>query len=162
MAEEAARHIVDEDLHDPASYLSIRKDDRVYDLYGWAVGGVAECRIAETRDEFFDGLLVDFRGRRVFVDAPEVRAVHDGVVVLALTVADLARGADGRPVPPRRPSAAAAPEDAVALMAALSRMYAADAISLGTLESDTERVLKARTCGDLDAIASGLLPAPSV
>src|SRR3954447_7696667 len=159
MVEEAARHIVDEELHDPASYLTIRRGDRVYDLFGWAAGRVAECRIAATRDELFDGVVVDFRGRRVFVDAPEVRAIHDGVVVLGLTVADLTRAGD-RSAAPRRPAEAAARDDAVALMAALSRMYAADSISLATLERDIERVLEARTCADLDAIAGELLPVP--
>jgi hypothetical protein len=161
MVEEAARHIVDEELHDPASYLTIRPGDRVYDLFGWAAGRVAECRIAATRDELFDGVVVDFRGRRVFVDAPEVRAIHEGVVVLGLTVADLARAASRRSAAPRRPAEAAARDDAVALMAALSRMYAADAIPLATLERDIERVLEARTCADLDAVAGELLPVPS-
>jgi hypothetical protein len=39
-------------------------------------------------------------------------------------------------------------------------MYAADAITLETLEAETERGLKARTCADLDAIADELLPQP--
>src|SRR4051812_21130494 len=136
MVEEAARHLVDEELHDPASYLTIRRGDRVYDLFGWAAGRVAECRIAATRDELFDG-----------------------VVVLGLTVADLARAGD-RSAAPRQPADAAARDDAVALMAALSRMYAADSISLATLERDIERVLEARTCADLDTIAGELLPVP--
>jgi hypothetical protein len=124
------------------------------------------------RDELFDGLVIDFRGRRLFVDAPEVRAIHKGVVVLGLTVADLARAASDRTAPPcwpggpcqapaRRPTEAAAPDDAVALMAALSRMYAADRMSLGTLERDLDRVLGARTCADLDAIAGELLATPT-
>jgi hypothetical protein len=160
MVAEAARHIVDEELHDPASYLTIRRGDRVYDLYGWAAGRVAECRVATTRDELFDGLVVDFRGTKVFVDAPEVRAIHEGVVVLQLTVADLARAAADGTAAPREPTDPAAPDDAVALLASLSRMYAADAITLETLEAETERGLKARTCADLDAIADELLPQP--
>ncbi|MEA2481123.1 MAG: hypothetical protein QOJ07_3045, partial [Thermoleophilaceae bacterium] len=93
MADGTARHLVDELLRDPASYLTVRRGDRVYDLYGWAAGRVVEPRIAATRDEFFDGLVIDFRGRRLFVDAPEVGAIRHGVVVLDLTVGDLARAA---------------------------------------------------------------------
>jgi hypothetical protein len=124
-------HVVEEQLGEPASYLTIRRGDRVYDLYGWAAGHVAELRIAATRDEFFDGLVVDFRGRSLFVDAPEVRSIHDGVVLLALTVGDLTRAASDpdaarcwpggpRQVPPRRAAAAATAADA----SALSRMPA--------------------------------------
>src|SRR3954470_1973311 len=66
--EATTRHIVEEELGDPASYLSVRPGDRVYDLYGWAAGRVVEPRVVATRDEFFDGLVVDFRGRQLFVD----------------------------------------------------------------------------------------------
>src|SRR6476661_2842512 len=81
MREGTTSHIVDEELSDPASYLTVRRGDRVYDLYGWGAGRVDEPRITSTRDELFDGLVVDFRGRRLFVDAPEVKCIHDGVVV---------------------------------------------------------------------------------
>ena len=74
MADRTAHHIVDEDLGAPGSYLTIRRGDRVYDLYGWAAGHVIEPRIVASRDEFFDGVVIRFRGSRVFVDAPEVRA----------------------------------------------------------------------------------------
>jgi hypothetical protein len=164
-------HIADEELRAPASYLTVRCGDRVYDLYGWAAGKVVEPRIAHTRDEFFDGLLIDFRDRRVFVDAPEVRAIHPGVVVLTLTVADLtgavrdpstpAAWPDGPPhAPTRGTEGAAAADDAVALMAALSRMYVAGRLTLDDLERDVERVLAAETCAELDAIATELLPPP--
>ena len=173
MAEPTPHHVVDEELSAPGSYLTVRKGDRVYDLYGWAAGRVVEPRIAATRDEFFDGVVIDFRGRRLFVDAPEVRAIHEGVVLLNVTVADLARTANDRSappcwpggprqVPPRDPADPAAPDDAVALMGALSRMYAADRVALAALESDIERVLGAHTCGDLDAMAGELLPLPTV
>jgi hypothetical protein len=172
MTDGTARHIVDEQLREPASYLTVRRGDRVYDLYGWAAGRVVEPRITAGRDELFDGLVIDFRGRRLFVDAPEVRAFHDGVVVLGLTVADLARAASDRTAPPcwpggpcqapaRRLTDAAAPDDAVALMATLSRMYVADRLSLATLEGDVGRVLGARTCADLDTIAGQLLATPT-
>ncbi|MEA2448142.1 MAG: hypothetical protein QOG63_74 [Thermoleophilaceae bacterium] len=170
MADAPARHIVDEELREPASYLTIRRGDLVYDLYGWAAGRVAEVRIAATRDELFDGLVVDFRGRRLFVDAPEVHCIYEGVVVLGLTVADMSRAVRDRAAPPQWPrgprrvparqaSEAAAPDDAVGLMGTLSRMYVAGRLSLAALERDVERVLGARNCGDLDAIAGELLAA---
>jgi hypothetical protein len=168
MAERTTDHIVDEELSDPASYLTVRRRDRVYDLYGWAAGQVVEPRIAATRDELFDGLVVDFRGRRLFVDAPEVRRIHQGVVLLGLTVADMSRAmrdraapphwpGGPRQAPPRRATEAATPDDAVALMSALSRMYAAGRLSLAALERALERVLSASTCGHLDAVAGDLL-----
>ena len=172
MAQGTVRHIIDEHLSRPASYLTIRKGDRVYDLYGWAAGLVAEPRIAATRDELFDGLMVDFHGGRVFVDAPEIRAIFEGVVVLAVTVADLTRTASDptgprcwpggpRQAAPRRASTSAAHADAVALIAAISRMYMSDGVSLQTLERDVGRVLAAGTGADLDAIAEELLPIPA-
>lgn len=162
MAHRTARHLADEQLLDPASYLTVRRGDQVYDLYGWAAGKVDKPRITE--DELFDGVVVDFRGRHVFVDAPEVRAIHQGIVVLGVTVADLARAASDRgpcQASARRAGDTAAHDDAVALVAALSRMYVADRLSLPALERDVERALSARTCGDLDAIADELLATAS-
>jgi hypothetical protein len=168
----SARHIADEDLGARGSYLTLRSGDRAYDLYGWAAGRVGEVRIAATRDEFFDGVVIEFRGRRLFVDAPEIAAIHPGVVVLGLTVADLTRAARDptvpatwpggpRQVPPRDASGPADPDDAVELMASLSRMYVAGRLSVAELERDTERVLRADTCEELDAIAGELLAAPA-
>jgi hypothetical protein len=157
MTDETTRHIVDEELSEPASYLTVRKGDRVYDLYGWAAGRVVEPRIAPTRDEFFDGLVIDFRGSDLFVDAPEVRSIHEGLVLLGVTVADMSRAVRGPgQVPPRAASEDAVPDDAVALMASLSRMYVADRLSLTAMEEALDKVLGARTCGDLDAIAAEL------
>jgi hypothetical protein len=168
MTEETTRHIVDEELGDPASYLTVRPGARVYDLFGWAAGRVVETRIATTRDELFDGLVVDFRGRRLFVDAPEVRSIHEGVVLLRLTVADMGRvvrDRSARPlwpggpcqVPARAATEEAVSDDAVALMASVSRMYVADRLPLTAMERELERVLRARTCGDLDAIATQVM-----
>src|SRR3954464_11832569 len=103
MAEAPTRHIVDEELSDPASYLTVRRGDGVYDLYGWAAGQVVEARITSTRDELFDGLVIDFRGRHLFIDAPEVRSIHQGVALLRLTVADLVRTERDRTAPAQWP-----------------------------------------------------------
>lgn len=159
---DGTRHIVDEELGGPGSYMTVRAGDHVYDLYGWAVGTVVEPRIAPTRDELFDGVVVDFRGRRVFVDAPEVRVIHDGVVQLGLTVADLTRAVRERARPPLRAAGwSAVSDDAVALMGALSRMYVAGRLPLARFERDVERVLGAETCAELDAVAGDLLANPS-
>jgi hypothetical protein len=163
MAHKTARHIVDEQLSDPASYMTLARGDRVYDLYGWSAGWVVEPRITE--DELFDGVVVDFRGCHVFVDAPEVKAIHERVIQLEVTTADVARiAADGHAVrgwpggPPRctarSAGAPAAHDDAVALMAALSRLYISDRLSLPGFERDIDRVLRARTCADLDTVAA--------
>jgi hypothetical protein len=170
MVNPTARHIVDEQLSDPASYLTVGRGDRVYDLYGWFVGEVVEPRVTE--DELFDGIVIDFRGHHVFIDAPEVKAIHKQVVQLGVTAADVARiaheeraqrrAAGGAPYCERRSDADPAPhDDAVALMAALSRLYISDRVSLAGFERDLDRVLRARTCGDLDAVAAELFTAPA-
>ena len=64
-----------------------------------------------------------------------------------------------RQAPARRSREAAIPDDTVGLMAAVSRMYIAGRLSLASLERNLERVLRARTSADLDAIATELLPA---
>jgi hypothetical protein len=171
MHEPTAPHIVDEELGEPGSYFTIERGDRVYDRYGWAAGHVVEVRIAGTRDQHFDGLVIDFRGKRVFVDAPEVRSAHPGVVMLTLTLSDLTEAArdpsvdrawpGGPPQAPPRAAYEAGPDDAVALMAALSRMFVAGRLDIAALERDVERVLAARTCAELDAIAAELLPPPA-
>ena len=166
MTDATTRHLVDEQLDDPASYLTVSRGDRVYDLYGWSIGRVAEPRI--TDDDLFDGIVVDFRGERVFIDAPEVKAIHQQVVQLGVTGADLARHAtDGRAprtwpggppsCAPRSDADPATHDDALALMAALSRLYVADRLSIDGFERQLEAVLGARTCGDLDAVAAELL-----
>jgi hypothetical protein len=169
VAESPVHHFAEERLGEPGSYLTIERGDRVYDLYGWAAGRVAEPRIAPTRDEFFDGVVVAFRGRRLFVDAPEVRAVYDGAVLLQLTVADLTRAASDRSAKPTwpggpceahasRPTEPAAPDDVVGLTAAVSQMYVAGRLSLASFERNVGRGLGARTRAELDAIAGELLP----
>ena len=166
-----ARHIVDEPLDDPASYLTVARGDRVYDLYGWPVGRVIESRV--TDDGLFDGVVIDFRGRRVFVDAPEVKAIHQRLIQLGITAADVAQVASNRRASPRWPGGPpycaprdaaepAAHDDAVALMGSLSRLYVADRLSLTDFEGDVERVLAARSCGDLDAVAAQLFAAIAV
>jgi hypothetical protein len=162
MGSTTARHLADETLTSPASYLTVARGDRVFDLFGWAAGRVIEVRV--TGDKLFDGLVIEFRDTRLFVDAPEVREIYEGVVHLGVTTADLARAANRRwslrawPRGPRQPAPrdAAAPadhDDAVALIASLSRCYVDDRLELPDLECNVERVLLAGTCGDLDAIA---------
>jgi hypothetical protein len=166
MADATPRHIVDEELDQPASYLTVTRGDRVYDLFGWSVGHVIEPRVAP-EEGLFDGLVIAFRGRDVFVDAPEVKAIYQHVIQLAVSGADLARVAADRSAPrcwPGGPPCCAARDaagvqmhdDAVALMGSLSRLYVADRLSLGGFEREVERVLAARSSGDLDAVAAGL------
>src|SRR3954451_23846438 len=160
MGEQTIQHVAEEHLGEPASYLTIERGDRVYDLYGWQAGRVAEPRIVATRDEFFDGIVVAFRGKRVFVDAPEVRAIYDGVVLLSLTVGDIAKTPSNTTSAPSHPDEPAEPDDAVALMGSVTRMYVADLLSERTLEHEVERVLRAPTRAELDAIAEELLASP--
>lgn len=167
MANGTPRHIVDEQLDDPASYLTVARGDRVYDLYGWSIGRIVEPRVTP-EEGLFDGIVIDFRGQHVFIDAPEVKTIHQQVVQLGVTGADVARvAADSRAPrcwpggPPYCAARSAADpaqhDDAVALMASLSRLYVADRLSLDGFERDIERVLGARSCGDLDAVAAELL-----
>jgi hypothetical protein len=162
-----ARHLADQTLSGPASYMTLSRGDRVFDLFGWLAGEVVDARV--TDDEQFDGVVVESRGKRLFVDAPEVGAIYDGLVQIALTNADLARAAAARRTPrswPRGPRQApprvagdpASHDDAVALVAALTRVYVEhEDFTLADFEEAVGRVLSARTCGDLDSVAEGLL-----
>jgi hypothetical protein len=162
--------MTDDQLHAPDTRLTMRPGDRVHDLHGWPAGRVVEPRAVATRDEFFDGVLIDFRGKLLLVDAPDIRSVQPDAVVLRLTLTDLERAVSDRnasvlwPGGPlkaqaRRPSEAPVPDDTVGLMAAVSRLHVAGRMSVASLERNLERVLRARTRADLDAIAAELLAA---
>src|SRR2546423_1135591 len=80
-------------------------------------------------------------------DAPEVKAIHERVLQLGITGADVAKiAADGGAPrgwpdgPPcctaRSADAPAAHDDAVALMGSLSRLYISDRLSLAGFERD--------------------------
>ena len=157
MDERTAPHLAEETAAGPASFLTCARGDRVYDLYGWGAGRVRES--LATGDDQFDGLRLDFRGERLFVDAPEVEHIYSDVVQLGVTNADLARAtAAGADQPgPRDPAAPAAHDDAVALTASLSRFFMVDVLSLEEFERAVDRVLRARAAGDLDAIAADVV-----
>ncbi|HEX3173881.1 MAG TPA: hypothetical protein VHQ43_06660 [Solirubrobacterales bacterium] len=78
-----------DDLGAPASFLTLSKGVSVYSSDGTEVGEV-EYVLAVPGDDIFDGIVLDtsaLPGGRRFVDAPEVAAIHERGVVLALDAA---------------------------------------------------------------------------
>jgi len=98
-----------DDLGDPVSYLVVAEGVPVFSSDGTEVGAV-EHVLAVAEDDIFDGLVIDSRlgpGGHRFVDAPEVAALYERGVVLALDVA----AAERLPEPEANPAAMAADPD---------------------------------------------------
>jgi hypothetical protein len=98
------------DLGAPISYLVLEPGVLVYSSDGQELGTVRHVLAVED-DDIFDGLLVTTRdGRQVFVDAPQVDAIHERGVVLSLD----AEAARRLPEPSANPAAVdAGPDDVV-------------------------------------------------
>jgi hypothetical protein len=94
------------DLGPPGSYLTLPAGVAVHARGGEQVGTMAHV-LAEPDKDIFDGIVIDAAGRSRFVDAPEVEAIHERGVVLALTAADVER----LPEPSANPAALSAHPD---------------------------------------------------
>jgi len=100
---------VSDDLGPPISYLALPEGVPVRSSDGHDVGRV-EHVLADPEHDIFDGLVVDARGRRLFVDAPQVAALHERGVLLDLDAETAAR----LPEPTPSPAAlSATPDDTV-------------------------------------------------
>ena len=77
----------DEDA--PISYEVLERDTPVYSANGVTVGRVDVVR-ADLEADIFDGLEIDTRSGRRFVDADEVAAIREHGVDLKLDAADVA------------------------------------------------------------------------
>ena len=79
------------DAHDdgPAiSYLALRRGTRVRGSDGVEVGRVRRVQ-NNAREHIFDGIVVETKQGRRFVDAPEVAHIAEHVVTLAITAAEV-------------------------------------------------------------------------
>ncbi len=79
------------DAHDdgPAiSYLALRRGTRVRDNDGVEVGRVRRVQNND-REHIFDGIVVETRQGRRFVDAPEVAHIAEHAVTLSVTAAEV-------------------------------------------------------------------------
>lgn len=82
-----------DDLGDPTSYLTLAAGVPVFTSAGETVGTV-EHVLALPDEDIFDGLVIDSRlepGGQRFVDAPEVAALYERGVVLAIDSAAVER-----------------------------------------------------------------------
>jgi hypothetical protein len=80
---------VDEDADGPAiSYLALRRGTPVRGSDGVAVGRVRRVQ-DNAREHIFDGIVVETRQGRRFVDAPEVAHIAEHAVTLSVTAADV-------------------------------------------------------------------------
>jgi uncharacterized protein YrrD len=97
------------DLGAPGSYMTLTPGTPVYSSDGQELGQV-EHVLAEPDKDIFDGIVIDtsaLPGGNRFVDAPEVGAIHERGVVLAVD----ARAAEALPEPSENPAAMSADPD---------------------------------------------------
>ena len=71
------------DLGDPISYLLLADGTPVFTPDGREVGTV-EHVLADDASDVFDGLVIDSSGGHRFADAPQVEAIHERGVILAV------------------------------------------------------------------------------
>jgi hypothetical protein len=70
------------------SYLALRRGTRVRGSDGVEVGRVRRVQNNE-REHIFDGIVVETRQGRRFVDAPEVAHIAEHLVTLAITAEEV-------------------------------------------------------------------------
>lgn len=78
------------------SYLMLRRGTRVRGSDGVEVGRVRRVQNNE-REHIFDGIVVETRQGRRFVDAPEVAHIAERVVTLSVTAAEVLASRPPRP-----------------------------------------------------------------
>jgi hypothetical protein len=83
----------------PISYEVLERDTPVYSADGVTVGKVEVVR-ADLEADIFDGLEIDTRDGRRFVDADHVAAIREDRVDLELDAGDVASLPPPDPVPP--------------------------------------------------------------
>jgi hypothetical protein len=82
-----------DDAHDDGiaiSYKALRRGTRVRASDGVDVGTVQRVQ-DNVRENIFDGIVVETRDGRRFVDAPEVARIAERAVTLTITVDEVAR-----------------------------------------------------------------------
>jgi PRC-barrel domain protein len=81
--------VTDDDGH-AISYKVLRRGTPVRDADGVQVGTVRRV-LENTRENIFDGIVVDTREGKRFVDAPEVARVAERWVTLTITADEVSR-----------------------------------------------------------------------
>jgi len=77
-----------EDYGSAISYLALRRGTRVQGSDGVEVGRVRRVQNNE-REHIFDGIVVETKQGRRFVDAPEVAHIADRMVTLTVPAAEV-------------------------------------------------------------------------
>lgn len=80
-----------DDLGAPISYLTLGPNVPVYSSDGARVGKVVRV-LSEPAADMFDGIIIDITagpGGHKFVDAPEVKEIREGGVVLTIDAAEV-------------------------------------------------------------------------
>jgi hypothetical protein len=85
----ASLRIVSEDDGHAISYKVLRRGTPVRSADGVQVGTVRRV-LEATRENIFDGIVIDTRDGKRFVDAPEVRRIAERWVTLTITAAETA------------------------------------------------------------------------
>lgn len=142
---------------DPVSFRTLAEGTPVVDRCGRPVGEV--YRVLMHGDGSFDGIVVETRVGRRFVDAPEVRRLSRGVVNLGSTadeVEEVGVGGRGRVPAAGYGRSVLTEEDRDAAVEALKRAYLRDEIAIDELAGRVATAHIAETLDELDAALWGL------
>jgi hypothetical protein len=138
----------------PTSFLTLESGTPVVDRFGRPVGKVRRVLLLETGG--FDGIIVDTRAGKRFVDAPEVRRISRGTVTLGIGVADVESPGGNRThgVPEARYDRTVATEaDRDEAIDCLKRAFVRDEL---TTEELAERVAIAHLAETLEQLDAAL------
>ena len=143
----------------PTSFLTLEPGTPVVDRFGQPVGEVERSLVLEGGG--FDGIIVDTDAGRRFVDAPEVRRISRGAVILGVTATDVqSPGTHGRRVygiPQARYGRVHATEaDRDEVIESLKRAYVRDDLTTDELGDRASAAHLAETLDELDAVLADL------
>jgi Domain of unknown function (DUF1707) len=129
------------------------------DRFGKPVGAVERVLVLDGGG--FDGIVVGTEAGTRFVDAPEVRRISRGAVILGVTTADVeSPGSDGKRVygmlQARYDRVDATEADRDEVIEGLKRAYVRDELTTDELGDRVAAAHRAETLDELDAVLAGL------
>jgi hypothetical protein len=143
----------------PTSFLTLEPGTAVVDRFGRPVGQVQQVLLHP--EGAFDGIVVRTRAGKRFVDAPEVRRISGGAVILGITVDEVERpAADAKRrhgVPVARYGGTGVTEaDRDAVIDRLKHAYVLDELSADELGNRVAIAHVAQTLDELDTALEDL------
>jgi Domain of unknown function (DUF1707) len=141
------------------SFLTLESGTPVVDRFGHPVGEVERVLVLEGGG--FDGIIVVTKAGRRFVDAPEVRRISRGAVILGVTTTDVeSPGLNAKRVygirQARYDRTDATEADRDEVIESLKRAFVQDELTTDELGDRVYRAHLAETLDELDAVLAGL------